>query len=87
MFQLVARPSSPLLQLDLQHLLRVVPLVEGGIGVEAFITLQADEPRLENPRQDLGDFGLADTGFAFEKIGFSSLIARNNVVARARSAI
>src|SRR5690606_28758128 len=35
--------AACLLQADLEHLAQVVPLVQGGMRVQAFVALQADE--------------------------------------------
>ena len=56
-----------LVQLDVQELLLVVPLVERGGGVEPFVALQADQVGLEHARHDLGDLGLAHAGVAFDQ--------------------
>ncbi len=48
-----------LLEADVQELARVVPLVERGRGVEAFVALQPDQVRPEQPSEHLGDLGLA----------------------------
>ena len=54
-------------QPDLENLARVVPLVHRVADVEAFVALQADQFGVERRRQHLGDFGLADAGFALEE--------------------
>ena len=56
-----------LFELDMQHLLRVVPLVERGVGVEPFVALQADQLGAQDLGQHFGDLGLADPGFALQK--------------------
>ena len=53
---LAARLEQP----DLEHLARVVPLVDGGVDVEPLVALEADQPRAERRREDLGQLGLAD---------------------------
>ena len=55
------------MQLDVQELLLVVPLVERGRGVEPFVALQADQVGLEHAGHDLGDLGLAHAGVAFDQ--------------------
>ena len=50
-----------------QHLSRVVPLVEGRQGVEAFVALQPDEAGVEHLGQHLRAFGFADTGRALDE--------------------
>ena len=60
---LAARLEQP----DLEHLARVVPLVDGGVDVEALVALEADEPRAEGRREDLGELGLADAGLALQE--------------------
>ena len=57
------------LQPDLQQLALVVPLVEGGAGVEAVVTLKSDEVRCQDASHDLGDLGFADAGWAFDQEG------------------
>ena len=52
---------------DRNHLRRVVPLVDGGGDVEAFVALQADQAAAERGGQYLGDLGLADARLAFEE--------------------
>jgi hypothetical protein len=54
-------------QPDRNHLCRAAPLVDGGGDVETFVALQANQLAPERGRQNLGDFGLADAGFPFEK--------------------
>src|SRR5437773_2600106 len=49
-----------LLELDVQELLLIVPLVEGGRGVEPLVALEPDQVRPEHPRHDLRDLGLPD---------------------------
>ena len=60
---LAARLEQP----DLEHLARVVPLVDGGVDVQALVALEPDEPRAEDRREDLGQLGLADAGLALEE--------------------
>ena len=60
---LAARLEQP----DLEHLARVVPLVDRGVDVEALVALEADEPGAEGRGQDLGQLGLADAGLALEE--------------------
>ena len=45
---------------DLQHLAGVVPLVEGLVGVDALVALQADQAPPRHGGQRLGHLGLAD---------------------------
>ena len=52
---------------DGDHLRGVIPLVDRGGDVEAFVALQPDEAPAERLRQHLGDLGLADAGLAFEE--------------------
>src|SRR5262249_33048024 len=59
--------TARLEQPDLQHLTRVVPLVDGVVDVEALIALEPDQPRAEDVGEHLGDLGLADSGLAFEE--------------------
>ena len=60
---LAARLQQP----DLEHLARVVPLVDRGVDVEALVALEPDEPRAERRGEDLGELGLADAGLALEQ--------------------
>ena len=60
---LAARLEQP----DLEHLARVVPLVDRGVDVEAFVALEPDQPRAEARREHLGELGLADAGLALEE--------------------
>src|SRR2546430_422938 len=53
-------PARRLVQLDVQDLLLVVPLVERGRRVETFVALQPDQVRPEHARHHLRDLGLAD---------------------------
>ena len=62
-FGLAARLEQP----DLEHLARVVPLVDRGVDVEALVALEPDERRPEAGRKDLGQLRLADAGLAFEQ--------------------
>ena len=59
--------AAGLQQPDLQHLARVVPLVDRRVDVETFVALQPDQPGAEARRQDLGELGLADAGLALEE--------------------
>ncbi len=52
---------------NLDHLRRVVPLVDGRGDVETLIALQAQQLAAERIGEHLGDFGLADAGLAFEE--------------------
>ena len=54
-------------ELDPQHLLRIVPFVEGGVRIQPFVALQTDQFRAENFGQDLGDLRLADPRLSFQK--------------------
>ena len=59
--------AAGLEQPDLEHLARVVPLVDRGVDVEPLVALEPDEPGPERGRQDLGQLGLADAGLALEE--------------------
>ncbi len=59
--------AARLQQPDLEHLARVVPLVDGGVDVEALVALEADQRRAERRGQDLGHLGLAHAGLALEE--------------------
>ena len=63
----VDRAAAVLLQPDVQELLRVVPLVERGGGVEPLVALEPDQVSLEHRRQHLGDLGLADAGVPLDQ--------------------
>ena len=52
---------------DLDHLRRVVPLVDGARRVEPLVALEPDQLPAEPLGEDLGDLGLADAGLAFEE--------------------
>jgi len=52
---------------DGDHLRGVIPFVDRGGDVEAFVALQPDQPAAERGREHLGDLGLADAGLAFQK--------------------
>jgi hypothetical protein len=39
--------ADGLFEADVEHLLRVVPLIERRVGIEAFVALQADQVRPE----------------------------------------
>src|SRR6266540_4833884 len=56
-----------LLDLDPQHLLWIVPLVEGRVDVEAFVALQADQFSVEGCGQNFGDLGLPDPGLSLDE--------------------
>ena len=59
--------AAGLEQPDLEHLARVVPLVDRRVDVQALVALEADEPRAEGRREDLGELGLADAGLALQE--------------------
>ena len=61
------RGTLRLQQPDLEHLARVVPLVDGGVDVQALVALEADERRPERRGEDLGDLRLAHAGLALEE--------------------
>ena len=52
---------------DSHHLLGGVPFVCRRVQVKPFVTLQADQRAIQHRREHLGDFGLADAGFAFKQ--------------------
>ncbi len=58
---------SRFLELDVQELLLVVPLVERGGDVEPLVTLEPDQVRREHSRHHLGDLGLPHAGRAFDE--------------------
>src|SRR4029077_8931455 len=51
----------------LDHLARIVPLVDGGGDVEAFVALQTNERAAEAAGEDFCYLGLAHACLAFEK--------------------
>ena len=55
---------SALAQARVQHLARIVPLVERRHRVEPFVALQADQLRAEHVGEHFRAFGLADAGRA-----------------------
>ncbi len=59
--------AAGLEQPDLEHLARVVPLVDGRVDVQALVALEPDQARVEAGGQHLGQLGLADAGLAFEE--------------------
>jgi hypothetical protein len=56
-----------LVRADREELALVVPFVNGRVGVETLVALQADEPRPQHLGQRFADFGLADPGFSFDQ--------------------
>jgi len=54
-------------QSDFDHLARVVPFVDRGCDIEAFVALQPHQPAAEHLREDFCDFGFADARFAFQE--------------------
>src|SRR5437773_7821913 len=60
-------------QPDVQELARVVPFIDRVREVDAFVALQADQPRAEHVGHDLGRFGLADPGLALDEQGLFEL--------------
>src|SRR5712671_7160829 len=57
----------PLARLDGEQLALIVPFIQRGVLVEAFVALQADELGPMHGSQRLGDLGLADAGLALEQ--------------------
>ena len=62
-----ARRMGRLGHADLEHLARVVPLIDRRRDVETLVALQADQPATEGGGQHLGDLGLADARLALEE--------------------
>ena len=58
---------------DLEHLARVVPLVDRRADVQALVALQADQAAVQGLGQNLADLGLADAGLALEEQGPAEL--------------
>ena len=63
----VLRLAARLEQPDLEHLARVVPLVDGRVDVEPLVALEPDQAGAERCGQDLRQLGLADPGLALEQ--------------------
>ncbi len=61
--------TGGLLHLDVDELLRVVPLVEGAVGIEPLVALKADELGLEDVGEGFGHLGLSHSGFSLEEDG------------------
>ena len=59
--------SLSLRQPDFDHLRLIVPLINGGARIEAFVALEADKAAAERIGQHLCDLRLADARFAFKK--------------------
>ena len=51
----------------MKELARVDPFVQRLRGIDPLVALEADEARVEQVRQDLGDLGLADARLTLEK--------------------
>ena len=58
---------------DRHHLRGVVPFVDRGGDIEAFVALQTDELTAERRGQHFGDLRLADARLAFEQQGPTEL--------------
>ena len=65
----------------MQHLARIVPLVERRHRVEPFVALQPDQPRAEHVGEHLGALGLADAGRPFDE---QRLLEREHDLQRGR---
>ena len=63
----VADVAAGLAQPDLEHLARVVPLVDRVRDVEALVALEPDEPAAEARGEDLGQLRLADPRLTLEE--------------------
>ena len=63
----VLRLATRLEQADLEHLPRVVPLVDRRVDVEAFVALEPDQTGAETRGEHLRELGLADARLAFEQ--------------------
>ena len=59
--------AARLEQPDLEHLARVVPLVDRRVDVEALVALEADQPGPERRGEHLGELRLADAGLTLEQ--------------------
>ncbi len=91
--QALARRPRRFRQSDLDELARDIPLVGRRVDVQPFVALQADQFRVERGGENLGDFGLAGSGFAFDEQRSLQLqrqeygrrqLAVGNVVARGK---
>jgi hypothetical protein len=71
--RLAAFAAGRLDRTEIEHLTGIVPLVNGGGGVQPLVALQADERGIEEIGEDFGDLGLADAGLALQQEGFSQL--------------
>ena len=71
---------------DMQHLTRVVPLINRGVGVQALVALEPDQGASKHPGQSFGNLGLADARSPSSRSGLLSLSVRKRAVARARPA-
>ena len=67
LFDRIGAHVLTLASLDREQLTLVIPLVDGGAGVQPLVALQADETRIEHRRQRLRKLGLADSGLAFHQ--------------------
>ena len=67
LFDRVGIHAGSLARLDGEELALIVPLVERGVLIEAFVTLQPDQFGAVDRRERLCNFGLADTGFTFKQ--------------------
>src|SRR5690606_12210428 len=56
---------------DMQHLLRIVPLVQRRVNIESFVALQPHLTGIQHRRQHLGDFRLAHAGGTLHQQGFA----------------
>src|SRR5215213_3330364 len=51
----------------MQQLLRVIPFIERGGGVETFVALETNQPRLQCVCQRFGDLRFADASWSFDQ--------------------
>lgn len=70
---------------DLDHLRRVIPLIDGPRRIKPLMALEPDQLASQRRGQRMSDLGLADPGLALEKSGRPSFSARKITVANARS--
>src|SRR5262245_38047586 len=59
--------ASAFARLNGEELTLIVPLVECGVLIEAFVALQTDQFSTMHGSERLCDLGLADTGLTFEQ--------------------
>src|SRR5690606_5740461 len=71
LFPLLGRRPAIFRETDMQHLLRIVPLVQRRVNIESFVALQPHLTGIQHRRQHLGDFRLAHAGGTLHQQGFA----------------